>query len=273
MADARLNLTRDQLAAFLKDHQSIKQFEKLFQRVDALPDSGTTDDTALDAANARTLAQQAVDLLAGLADKLDYLAYAITLPQEAAQTDELALLTATKFDENPDSLAIPSPHRAEDVFPPALAPQEVEFPFLPPLALGGVAEKDYQRVEFSPALSFGGASVGITYSTQKGLAIKIGDVVFVTANFRLANKGVSVGGALVSGLPFQSRNSTDGETTLSVQANNLGATAITMLASIVQNNSTSISVSRYAAGAAAQLTDVDFANNTIMRISGIYFTQ
>ena len=33
---SRLNLTRDQLASFLTDHQQIKQFEMLFSAVDAI---------------------------------------------------------------------------------------------------------------------------------------------------------------------------------------------------------------------------------------------
>ena len=36
MATQRLNLTRDQLATFLKDFEQIKQFEKLFATVDAI---------------------------------------------------------------------------------------------------------------------------------------------------------------------------------------------------------------------------------------------
>ena len=36
----KLNLTRDQLAAFLSDHQQIRQFEKLFATVDTIaPDA------------------------------------------------------------------------------------------------------------------------------------------------------------------------------------------------------------------------------------------
>jgi hypothetical protein len=36
MATQKLNLTRDQLATFLKDHEQIKQFEALFKLVDAI---------------------------------------------------------------------------------------------------------------------------------------------------------------------------------------------------------------------------------------------
>jgi hypothetical protein len=64
MATQKLNLTRDQLATFLKNQEQIKQFEKLFQTVDALePIVGTDFEFAADTAQAaatEALAQIAV---------------------------------------------------------------------------------------------------------------------------------------------------------------------------------------------------------------------
>jgi hypothetical protein len=61
----RLNLTRDQLASFLKDHEQIKQFELLFTTV------GSTTPDALDitnilAGNADQKAVQVMDMVEGL---------------------------------------------------------------------------------------------------------------------------------------------------------------------------------------------------------------
>ena len=43
MATNKLNLTRDQLATFLKNHEQIKQFERLFAIADEVsPSSDTT---------------------------------------------------------------------------------------------------------------------------------------------------------------------------------------------------------------------------------------
>jgi hypothetical protein len=64
MATQKLNLTRDQLATFLKNQEQIKQFEKLFQTVDTLePIVGTDFEFAADTAQAaatEALAQIAV---------------------------------------------------------------------------------------------------------------------------------------------------------------------------------------------------------------------
>ena len=58
----RLNLTRDQLAGFLNDHESIKQFELLFTTVDSTtPDA--IEVTTILAGNAEQKAVQAIDMV------------------------------------------------------------------------------------------------------------------------------------------------------------------------------------------------------------------
>ena len=96
----RLNLTRDQLAAFLTDQQQIRQFELLFSTVDELQVIVGTDfeyqadtaaatannalaqisalaqDTAVDDAVLNAKIQQALDAIPKLAQALDLLALA-----------------------------------------------------------------------------------------------------------------------------------------------------------------------------------------------------
>jgi hypothetical protein len=63
---SRLNLTRDQLASFLQDHEQIKQFERLFADVSQLEPT-TLADLALNAGNANQKAVEALDAVAQLA--------------------------------------------------------------------------------------------------------------------------------------------------------------------------------------------------------------
>jgi hypothetical protein len=96
----KLNLTRDQLAAFLTDQQQIRQFELLFSTVDQLQVITGTDfefqadtaaatanealaqlsalakDTAVDDAVLNAKVQQALDAIPRLAQALDLLALA-----------------------------------------------------------------------------------------------------------------------------------------------------------------------------------------------------
>lgn len=69
MAISRLNLTRDQLATFLKDHEQIKQFERLFATVDAIaPDF--VNEVAISAGTAQATANDALALIEALENSL-----------------------------------------------------------------------------------------------------------------------------------------------------------------------------------------------------------
>jgi len=82
MANSKLNLTRDQLALFLKDHESIKQFERLFATVDAIaPDF--VNEVAISAGTAQATANDALALIEALEN---------SLTAEGAVTDAKATL-------------------------------------------------------------------------------------------------------------------------------------------------------------------------------------
>ena len=75
MATQKLNLTRDQLATFLKNHEQIRQFEALFQVADAIaPD--VVNEVKIEAGNAQASANEALAQLQRMADALEFLATA-----------------------------------------------------------------------------------------------------------------------------------------------------------------------------------------------------
>jgi len=94
----KLGLTRDQLAAFLGDHEQIKQFENLFNIVDTevAPDA-VTQATIL-AGNAQSSANEALAYIAGIISTLELLQQA---PSGASQEqidnlqDQIAALQQT----------------------------------------------------------------------------------------------------------------------------------------------------------------------------------
>ena len=67
MATQKLNLTRDQLATFLKNHEQIKQFERLFQVADEVSPSSDTTGIGIQAGNADAAANEALAQIARLA--------------------------------------------------------------------------------------------------------------------------------------------------------------------------------------------------------------
>jgi hypothetical protein len=60
----------------------------------------------------------------------------------------------------------------------------------------------YEEGTFTPAVTFGGGSVDLTYSHQNGAYTRIGRAVTVQIAFLMTAKGSSTGSAKVTGLPF-----------------------------------------------------------------------
>ena len=122
---------------------------------------------------------------------------------------------------------------------------------------------------FTPSLTFGGVSTGITYSSRGGTYTKIGNMLFFTVSMVLSSKGSAVGNSQITGLPF----------TVSATANfpaSIGLDSVTVgigdgaISAISMANTTSINLYDYAAGVLTRLTDVDFTNTTTVRITGMY---
>lgn len=67
MATQKLNLTRDQLATFLKNHEQIRQFERLFQIADEVSPSSDTQGISIEASNAGAAANEALAQIVSLA--------------------------------------------------------------------------------------------------------------------------------------------------------------------------------------------------------------
>lgn len=65
----------------------------------------------------------------------------------------------------------------------------------------------YQEGTWTPVLRFGGATTGITYTTQTGYYTRIGNRVFIHCLIVLSSKGSATGNADISGLPFTVGNS------------------------------------------------------------------
>jgi hypothetical protein len=91
MATQKLNLTRDQLASFLKDHEQIKQFEALFKLADAIaPD--VVNEVKTEAGNALASANSALAQLTRIANALEMLAAApVSQNNNSVATDYIDL--------------------------------------------------------------------------------------------------------------------------------------------------------------------------------------
>jgi len=127
----------------------------------------------------------------------------------------------------------------------------------------------YETGTFTPTLSFGGASTGITYDYQEGAYTRIGNVCHVAILINLSSKGTSTGAAKIEGLPFPG-------------ANKLPSTGIESNLTFPYN--TDLSAGEYIAAFVTQLTDkiqlrevsgadrtnANFTDNSDFRLCGSY---
>jgi len=125
---------------------------------------------------------------------------------------------------------------------------------------------------FTPGLSFGGGTTGITYSAQQGFFTIIGNVVHINIRIVLTSKGSSTGTAQITGLPV-----TNGSNIISaIVVGSFGAVTLTatytsIFLSLDSAATTATLNASTATGLASILvTDTMFANNSNLRITGSY---
>ena len=128
----------------------------------------------------------------------------------------------------------------------------------------------YLTGTFTPTIAFGGASVGVTYSTQQGKYWKIGLMVFYSITIVLTSKGSSGGNATVEGLPFAMADGSDiipGNNMAGVNLDNRGSGTQFILQ--VVNGGTSLAFRSSANGVGA-IRSTEFYDNSEVRASISY---
>jgi hypothetical protein len=124
----------------------------------------------------------------------------------------------------------------------------------------------YNEDDYTPVLSFGGGSVGITYSANTGYYHRVGSLVTATIEIVLTNKGSSTGTARVT-LPFTSQGGSP-NTPASVYPFELNVT--NSVIGQVEDGSGNIVISQVSSGDASQLNDTHFNNGSVLRITASY---
>jgi hypothetical protein len=132
----------------------------------------------------------------------------------------------------------------------------------------------YQEGTFTPTISFGGASVDVTYGTQTGTFTRIGNQVFYSIRLMLTSKGSSTGEARIGALPFGVFNSAvthPSSVRMNNMANSFGQNSVVadVLGSTGNADIRLISINP-AFGTQIVATDVEFTNTTNIIINGTY---
>lgn len=133
---------------------------------------------------------------------------------------------------------------------------------------------DYEEGTFTPGVSFGGGTTGITYSVQVGHYTKIGNRVIFSLKVTLSNKGSSTGTTLGTGLPFTSANVSNlSHSTANAFTNiNLDTAGgyYSPATGVVANGTTLDLLEQGDNVTPVALTDADFGNTSGFDIAGQY---
>lgn len=119
---------------------------------------------------------------------------------------------------------------------------------------------------WTPALSFGSGAVGMTYATQSGSYMVVGNRVHVQGAIILSAKGSSTGGAGITGLPFANAGtyanvSIYGDVLSSITGGLQGYVGLA---------SSQIIPFMIGTGSSTQLTNANFNNSSQLIFSAVY---
>jgi hypothetical protein len=125
-------------------------------------------------------------------------------------------------------------------------------------------------INWTPTVSFGGASVGVTYSTQSGIAFKVGRMVFFAFAVVLSSKGSSTGQMAIGGLPYTVNANWLGNNGGPLFAANVTFASGYLMVNFVLNTTRMGILNVISATGVTALTDTAFANNSTIASSMFY---
>ena len=126
---------------------------------------------------------------------------------------------------------------------------------------------DYEEGTWTPNLTFGDASVGITYAVQGGTYTKVGNLVTGRFIIVLSNKGSSTGTTVITGLPY-TVGSDVGVASVEV-ASNFSTNVVQ--SGYAQNSTTGIVLNYFSSTGTGLVDNTNFNNNTRLDMWFSYF--
>jgi hypothetical protein len=147
---------------------------------------------------------------------------------------------------------------------------QIKFPATQVASADANTLDDYEEGTWTMGVSFGGASAGVTTSSNTGTYTKIGRQVTVNGFLQLTSKGSSTGNVKITGLPFSIPNLVRNYSALSIWFD-----AITFSGQLLGygniNETTIDLVQTTELGVSSSITNTNFANDTRIMVSLTYF--
>jgi len=128
----------------------------------------------------------------------------------------------------------------------------------------------YEENTFTPVLTFGSGSTGITFSDRQGNFTRIGNRVVFDIYIALTSKGSSTGGVGITGIPFPLAPSATARANASVSIQRIDGIGTANVDAVFPSTVGIKLVYINGTGDPVDLTDANFRNNTQFWISGTY---
>ena len=130
----------------------------------------------------------------------------------------------------------------------------------------------YTTGQWTPVL-IGATTSDFTYSLQEGFYTRIGDLCYVHGIVSISNLGTSAGAMSIGGLPFTSLNASGQQIPATIGFAS-GFTGLTSsLSAAFGDNSTTISLWKWAATGVSSVIETDMTNSADIRFGGVYKIQ
>jgi hypothetical protein len=144
---------------------------------------------------------------------------------------------------------------------------QIKFPSVPNLSSDPNTLDFFETGTFTPIVAFGGASTGITYGTQQGAFLRLGNIVFYSLVCILTNKGSGTGAMTIGGYPYPS-SSDILQSSQGIAVTNYSS--VNQPVALLGSGSSSVALYSYS-GSLTALTNANANNNSITEIRGFYF--
>lgn len=126
---------------------------------------------------------------------------------------------------------------------------------------------DYEEGTWTPAITFGGAAVALTYSVQTGAYTKIGNSVRVSGQITITSNGTSSGQCNITGFPFTNAASTG----MPLRMDGTAATTSGGVDGTMSAGDIIMIPTEAVTGNSAALTEASVLDGTVFYLGGVYY--
>jgi hypothetical protein len=140
---------------------------------------------------------------------------------------------------------------------------QIQFPATQNASANANTLDDYEEGTWTPTLTWGGNSVGLTYAQRDGTYTRVGNIVSINFTIVLSSKGSSTGVGALSGLPFSTSFNNQSFFIYSDRVNFTGG----VLAGYIASGATALLYNQVSGGN-AQIGAAEFQNDSY--ISGFF---